>query len=179
MANDQYFDSKEKLDLIQKMITRTDGFHNYANTKSTIILTFLTAMVVALLANIGKSIDYLNTLKHYDLIVIYKIITTLALINIGSAFFFVAKTIIPFVKPSSSFNIYSFIDTCHYKKTEDIYLEAFSQLNKEETIKSLLLLQYNLSKGLIEKYNNHKISIILLFIAGTLLSFNLFILIFA
>lgn len=53
-------DEKDKFDndLVQKMVTRTDGFHNYANTKPTIIITFITAILAAIGSNTGNAVAY-------------------------------------------------------------------------------------------------------------------------
>ncbi|ECS0949158.1 hypothetical protein F2192_19450, partial [Salmonella enterica] len=51
----------DRLDLMCKVITRTDGFHNYANTKSTVILTFTTAILALIIANVSHFYEFLNT----------------------------------------------------------------------------------------------------------------------
>lgn len=70
------------------------------------------------------------------------------------------KTIIPYVKKSPKRNFYSFIDTVEYYSSEGEYCSDFSNVSKSDIFDSLISLQYNLSKGLVEKYKNHKRSII-------------------
>ena len=69
-------DEKDKFDndLIQKMITRTDGFHNYANTKSTIIITFISAILAAIGTNAGSALSYLDSKGCHELTVIFKVL---------------------------------------------------------------------------------------------------------
>ena len=48
--------------LLHKMITRTDSYLNYANTKSTIIITFITALIAFVGEHAGNAIHYLKTI---------------------------------------------------------------------------------------------------------------------
>ncbi len=149
-----------KIDSLQKIITRTDGFHNYANTKSTILITFITAYTVAILTNYKYVIDILNSSHPTCLVVFFKFGIMLALLMLICAFYFVGKTVIPYLQPSRKSNFYSFLDTVHFYNSEQEYFSEVVKAPKEDILNSMASLQYNLSKGLIEKYSNHKKSII-------------------
>jgi hypothetical protein len=160
-------DEKEQtfqIDLMQKIITRTDGFHNYANTKSTIIITFITAIIAAVCANAPSAIKFLIDSNHADLAVGFKVLTFLIITALLIAFFFVGKTVMPYVKKSKNCNIYSFIDIVGYFNSEGEYRERFYTTSKEELLNSMSSLQFNLAQGLVAKYYNHRIAIF--FIAG-------------
>ncbi|EAW3101955.1 hypothetical protein DAX92_07590 [Salmonella enterica subsp. enterica] len=149
-----------RIDFLQKIITRTDGFLNYANTKSTIILTFITAITAAICTNTGSALKYIDDKGHADIAVVFKSLVFLSIVFLLFAFYFVVKTIIPYVKKSPKRNFYSFIDTVEYYSSEGEYCSDFSNVSKSDIFDSLISLQYNLSKGLVEKYKNHKRSII-------------------
>ncbi|HBV9606750.1 TPA: hypothetical protein MD997_005748, partial [Klebsiella pneumoniae] len=93
-------DEKDKfdIDLVQKMITRTDGFHNYANTKSTIIITFITAILAAIGTNAGSAVAYLEVKGCHDLAIIFKSLMLVSVVLLLSGYFFVGKTVIPYIK---------------------------------------------------------------------------------
>ena len=153
------FTSKEQIDLLQKMIVRTDGFHNYANTKSTIILTFIAAIIAAICTNINKALTYLESSDIDHVIVIFKILAFISIILLCIALKIVLQTVIPFTEKSNTKNIYSFIDINAYYNSESNYINSFKSETEEEFISSLAALQYNLSTGLIKKYEKHKSAI--------------------
>ncbi|MDI9094218.1 hypothetical protein [Providencia rettgeri] len=153
------FTSKEQIDLLQKMIVRTDGFHNYANTKSTIILTFIAAIIAAICTNINKALTYLESSDIDHVIVIFKILAFISIVLLCIALKIVLQTVIPFTEKSNTKNIYSFIDISAYYNSESNYINSFKSETEEEFINSLAALQYNLSTGLIKKYEKHKSAI--------------------
>ncbi|MDY0820732.1 hypothetical protein CHI95_09545 [Providencia rettgeri] len=153
------FTSKEQIDLLQKMIVRTDGFHNYANTKSTIILTFIAAIIAAICTNINKALTYLESSDIDHVIVIFKILAFISIVLLCIALKIVLQTVIPFTEKSNTKNIYSFIDISAYYNSESNYINSFKSETEEEFINSLAALQYNLSTGLIKKYEKHKLAI--------------------
>ncbi|MEY0765070.1 hypothetical protein AB7293_04865 [Providencia huaxiensis] len=153
------FTSKEQIDLLQKMIVRTDGFHNYANTKSTIILTFIAAIIAAICTNINKALTYLESSDIDHVIVIFKILAFISIVLLCIALKIVLQTVIPFTEKSNTKNIYSFIDISAYYNSESNYINSFKPETEEEFISSLAALQYNLSIGLIKKYEKHKLAI--------------------
>ncbi|MEH8116859.1 hypothetical protein Q7I37_04660 [Aeromonas allosaccharophila] len=169
-------DNKElsfHIDILQKIITRTDGFHNYANTKSTILITFITACFVAIFTNYKNAIEALGSSQYPCLIVFFKIGITITLIMLMCAFYFAGKTVIPYLKPSDRKNIYSFVDAVHFYKTEQDYCSGIMTSPKTDIIESMASLQYNLSKGLIEKYKNHRKSIFFIIASIIMLTLNI------
>ncbi|EDJ8881117.1 hypothetical protein OWZ45_000949 [Salmonella enterica] len=69
-----------RIDFLQKIITRTDGFLNYANTKSTIILTFITAITAAICTNTGSALKYIDDKGHADIAVVFKSLVFLSIV---------------------------------------------------------------------------------------------------
>lgn len=165
-------------DLIQKMITRTDGFHNYANTKSTIIITFITAIIAAIGAHTGHAIDYIKVKNHSELIVLFKIFIFIAIMLLLTSFSFVGRTVMPYIKPSKKKNFFSFVDTINSYSSEESFLQDIESMNKDDVIKSMTSLQYNLSAGLIIKYQLHQKAIIFILISFIPLFLNLLIILF-
>ncbi|HCA5740217.1 MULTISPECIES: hypothetical protein [Citrobacter] len=93
-------DEKDKfdIDLVQKMITRTDGFHNYANTKSTIIITFITAILAAIGTNAGSAVAYLEVKGCHDLAIIFKSLMLVSVVLLLSGYFSLVKLLFPTLK---------------------------------------------------------------------------------
>ncbi|WP_374746789.1 hypothetical protein AAHX80_09155 [Klebsiella variicola subsp. variicola] len=93
-------DEKDKFDndLIQKMITRTDGFHNYANTKSTIIITFITAILAAIGTNAGSALSYLDSKGCHELTVIFKVLLLVSLALLLSGYILLVKPLSPILR---------------------------------------------------------------------------------
>lgn len=161
-------DEKDKFDndMVQKMITRTDGFHNYANTKSTIIITFITAILAAIGSNAGNAVAYLELKGCHDLAILFK---ALILVSVGlliSGYFFVGRTVIPFIKTTSKRNFYSFIDTVKQFNSEKEFEEEIKKMPVNEITSTMISLQYTLSQGLFEKYRLHRIAIFLIVFAA-------------
>lgn len=173
-------DEKDKFnhDLIQKMITRTDGFHNYANTKSTIIITFITAILAAIGGNAGSALTYLDTKGCHDLGVIFKILTLTSIALLMTAYYFVGRTVIPFTNPSKVRNFYSFIDTVKHYKSEAEFENEVKSMSIDQINSSMISLQYNLSTGLVKKYDRHKASIYFILFAAMPLIINTLIIFF-
>ena len=164
-------DEKDKfdIDLVQKMITRTDGFHNYANTKSTIIITFITAILAAIGTNAGSAVAYLEVKGCHDLAIIFKSL---------SGYFFVGKTVIPYIKTTSKRNFYSFIDTVKQFDSEKEFEEVIKTMPVNEITSTMISLQYTLSQGLVEKYRLHRLAIFLILFAAIPLIINTLIIFF-
>lgn len=174
-------DEKDKFqnDLVQKMITRTDGFHNYANTKSTIIITFITAILAGIGTNTGSAVAYLELKGCHQLAILFKILMLISVCLLLSGYFFVGKTVIPYIKTSSKRNFYSFIDTVKQFNTETEFEEEIKKMSVNEITSSMISLQYTLSQGLVEKYRLHRLSIILILLATIPLMINTLIIFFA
>jgi len=148
-------DELDRLDLMSKIITRTDGFHNYANTKSTVILTFTTALAAVFASNLSKFYEVLEKshLPHVKLV--FTLLTCVEFSFLLASLIFISKTLIPRTKKSETKNIYSFVDIYENFKIED-YRSEVSIIGKDDLISSLCDLQYNLSESLNGKYKNHK-----------------------
>lgn len=173
-------DEKDKFDhdLIQKMITRTDGFHNYANTKSTIIITFITAILAAIGGNAGSALTYLETKGCHELGILFKLLTLASIVLLMTAYFFVGRTVIPFTNPSKVRNFYSFIDTVKHYQSEAEFENEMKSMSIQEINSSMISLQYNLSTGLVKKYDRHKASIFCILFAAIPLIVNTLIIFF-
>lgn len=173
-------DEKDKFDhdLMQKMITRTDGFHNYANTKSTIIITFITAILAATGANAGNALTYLELKGCHELGVLFKLLTLASIVLLIAAYFFVGRTVIPYIKPSKKRNFYSFIDTVKNYSDEKQFEDEIKTMKVAEMNSSMVSLQYNLSVGLVEKYRLHRLSIFCILFAAIPLLINTLIVFF-
>lgn len=154
MASDENhaFDSE----LLHKMITRTDSYLNYANTKSTIIITFITAMIAAIGAHTGDALHYLND-KHFPaLVILFKVLIVIAVVLLLAGFYHAGKSVMPYTRPSVKKNFFSFIDTIHHYSSEDVYTQDVKSMKKDDVASSLISLQYNLSVGLVKKYEMHR-----------------------
>ncbi|HBK6045202.1 TPA: hypothetical protein LMX81_005013 [Citrobacter freundii] len=173
-------DEKDKfdIDLVQKMITRTDGFHNYANTKSTIIITFITAILAAIGTNAGSAVAYLEVKGCHDLAIIFKSLMLVSVVLLLSGYFFVGKTVIPYIKTTSKGNFYSFIDTVKQFDSEKEFEEVIKTMHVNEITSTMISLQYTLSQGLVEKYRLHRLAIFLILFAAIPLMINTLIIFF-
>lgn len=173
-------DERDKFDhdLVQKMITRTDGFHNYANTKSTIIITFITAILAAIGTNAGSAIIYIESKGCHDLAIIFKALTLVSIVLLISGYFFVGRTVMPYIKTTSKRNFYSFIDTVKQFNSEDEFEEDIKKMPVSEITSTMISLQYILSQGLVEKYRLHRIAMFLILFAAIPLMFNTLIIFF-
>ncbi|HAV2059542.1 TPA: hypothetical protein JHJ80_000111 [Enterobacter cloacae] len=143
-------------ELLHKMITRTDSYLNYANTKSTIIITFITAMVAAIGTHAGNALHYLNEKNHPDLIIVFKVLIFVAIVLLLFGFYHAGKSVMPYTRPSERKNFFSFIDTIHHYSSEEAYAQDVKSMRKDDVAESLISLQYNLSAGLVKKYDMHR-----------------------
>lgn len=143
-------------DLLHKMITRTDSYLNYANTKSTIIITFITALIAFVGAHAGNAIHYLNERNYPELIIIFKILLLINAVMLIIGFYHAGKSVMPYTRPSAKNNIFSFIDIIHHYPDEITYTQNIMSMDKEKVAESMISLQYNLSAGLVKKYEMHR-----------------------
>lgn len=173
-------DEKERFnsDLLYKMIIRTDSYLNYANTKSTIIITFITAVIAAIGTHSVSAIHYLFECRHPDLIIIFKILIAIGVTLLLIAFYHAGKSVLPYTRPSVRKNFFSFIDTTHHYSSEDEYLKEINLVEKDEVLKSMASLQYNLSKGLVSKYEMHRKAIFFILMSFVPLILGLLIVLF-
>ncbi|QZY97724.1 Pycsar system effector family protein [Pantoea dispersa] len=173
-------DEKEKFehDMIQKMITRTDGFHNYANTKSTIIITFITAILAAIGTNTGSALAYIETRGCHDLVITFKILMFISIVLLITGYVVVGRTVIPYINTSSKRNFYSFVDTVKQFNSEKEFEDEIKNTPVKEITDSMISLQYTLSQGLVKKYELHRIAIFLILFSAVPLILNTLIIFF-
>lgn len=145
----------DRLDLMCKVITRTDGFHNYANTKSTVILTFTTAILALIIANVSHFYEFLNTSTVPHVKLVFSILLFAELLLLFFALLLISKTLIPNTDKSKTKNIYSFVDIYTNFNAEEYKAEVLS-ITRDDLIVSMCDLQYNLSDSLDKKYICHK-----------------------
>lgn len=149
-------DSAQKIELMIKIILRTDGYLNSANTKSTVLLSLSSALLAVVLINYDK---FLNRLVSVGDKYVLSVLGLASLILLLMAIFYSLKGVIPFLKPSSKKNIFSFVDSLHYYENVSEYMASIRVENSSKMISSLASLNFTLSKALIEKYEYHKKSV--------------------
>lgn len=153
---------KDRVELLIKSVIRTDGYLNYANTKSTILLTLASGVLATASLNLSKllplSLDKLSTSSFVSFsffLVIGVLINILSVVR-------TLKAISPYLKNSDKENIFSFVDIVHYNSSSDTYSEKIKKLDYSHLGEQLTSLNYNLSVGLLDKYKNQRRAIILL-----------------
>ncbi|WP_343552656.1 hypothetical protein [Pantoea sp.] len=149
-------DSAQKIELMVKIILRTDAYLNSANTKSTILLSLSSALLAAILLNYDK---FLNRLSNVGDKYVLSVFALASLILLLMAIFYSLKGVVPFLEPSTKKNIFSFVDSIHYHKDVEGYISCLREKNSSEMISSLASLNFTLSKALIDKYSQHKNSV--------------------
>lgn len=149
-------DSQQKIELMIKIILRTDGYISSANTKSTILLSLSSALFAAILLNYDK---FLNRLTNVGDKYVLSVIAIASMILLLMAIFHSLQGIVPLMEPSSKKNIFSFVDLLHYHNDVNKYIDAINEKKSAEMIGSLASLNFNLSTSLKSKYNNQKKSI--------------------
>lgn len=160
---------KDKIELVIKSLTRTDSYLNYANTKSTILLTLASAILTIIGVNLSKVLpDNMHDLSYLSLFFFMLFLVTGILLNVAS----IIKSLgamAPFIKESEKENIFSFVDIVHYYKNGFDYFNKLSETKYLDLGQQLAILNYTLSNGLINKYKGQKKSII--YLKLSLLSF--------
>ncbi len=149
-------DPSQQIEVLLKILIRTDGYLNSANTKSTILLSLSSALFATILLNYDKFLQRLDEINDKYILSLFGLISLILLLL---AIFYSLKGMIPYLEPSSQKNIYSFVDLRHYFKSASEYSVGLKEKNNHERIESLVSLNYNLSGALLEKYNYHKRSI--------------------
>ncbi|MCS2172359.1 hypothetical protein MUU46_18905 [Scandinavium sp. TWS1a] len=146
-ANDT--DLNKKIELMIKIINRTDSYLNSANTKSTILLSLASALIVALSVNYTKIIELVKI--ETDRFFLSFLFTLILLLLIASVLYSL-KGITPFIKPSARSNTFSFVDIAvNYENLED-YRRHFGKDSELDFLNQLIALNHNLSKALVSKY---------------------------
>ncbi|WP_410010020.1 hypothetical protein [Pantoea agglomerans] len=160
---------KDKIELIIKSLTRTDSYLNYANTKSTILLTLSSAILTIVGVNLSKVLPCgIEGYSNFSWVLFILFLILGVLLNILS----IIKSLgsmAPFIKESSRENIFSFVDITHYYKSGDDYFNKIANENYLDLGRQLSVLNYTLSEGLIKKYKGQKEAV--LYLKLSLLSF--------
>lgn len=160
---------KDKIDLIIKSLTRTDSYLNYANTKSTILLTLASAILTIVGVNLSKVLpEKLYESSYLSLFFFMLFLVVGVLLNVASIIKSLGS-IAPFIKASEKENNFSFVDIVHYYKDGIDYFNKLSETKYLDLGQQLAILNYTLSNGLIKKYNGQKRSI--LYLKLSLISF--------
>lgn len=164
-------DWNKKIDLMIKIIIRTDSYLNSANTKSTILLSLSSALIVAICVNFSTIILFLITEMDKR---IASTLLSIILIFLILSVVFSLHGITPFLKPSKQSNTFSFVDVDHYYKDLSEYKRSFTKINEIEYINQLIFLNHNLSIALVRKYKKQIIAINLISLAMILICFLIF-----
>lgn len=165
---------RRKIELMIKIISRTDTYLNSTNTKSTILLSLASALIVALSINFDK-ITALVTLSS-DRSFLSFLVSVILFLLISSVIFSL-RGITPFVKASASSNTFSFVDIALNYKDLPSYKKQFSAVSDFEFLNQLITLNHNLSKALVAKYERQITAITFLESAVYVLGFSIYIII--
>lgn len=114
----------------------------------------------------------------HDLAIIFKSLMLVSVVLLLSGYFFVGKTVIPYIKTTSKRNFYSFIDTVKQFDSEKEFEEVIKTMPVNEITSTMISLQYTLSQGLVEKYRLHRLAIFLILFAAIPLIINTLIIFF-
>lgn len=162
---------KDKIELIIKSLTRTDSYLNYANTKSTILLTLASAILTIVGVNLSKILPCeIQELSHFSMFFFSLFLVSGLLLDIFSIVNSLSA-MAPFIKESDRENIFSFVDITHYNKDGDEYFDKIENESYLDLGRQLSVLNYTLSDGLIKKYRGQKRSV--LYLKLSLVSFFL------
>lgn len=162
----------KKIDLMIKVINRTDSYLNSANTKSTILLSLASALIVALSVNFDKIISLVDV--SADKAFLSFLVGAILFLLIASVLFSL-KGITPFIKASAKSNTFSFVDiSLNYSELED-YRKEFSTVDSLALLNQLIALNHNLSKALVAKYEKQITAITFLESAAYVLGFSIYI----
>ncbi|MEI7086302.1 hypothetical protein WCU61_09510 [Pectobacterium versatile] len=161
----------KKIELMIKIIIRTDSYLNSANTKSTILLSLASALIVAICINFDKIVLFVNV--DTDRKILSFLLSLILLLLILSVIYSL-KGITPFIKPSEKTNTFSFIDIAiNYKELAD-YKKNFTTVSDLEFLNQLVALNHNLSKALISKYKKQITAITFIEAAAYVLCFSIY-----
>ncbi len=159
-----------KIELMVKVINRTDSYLNSANTKSTILLSLASALIVALSINFDKitGLVHLSEDKY-----VISFLVSLALLLLITSVIFSLIGITPYIQKSEEKNSFSFVDIAVNFKDLSEYRRDFSKVGDKNLLNQLIALNHNLSRALIGKYERQIVAIQLLkaviFILGFLI----------
>lgn len=166
----------KKIELMIKIIIRTDSYLNSANTKSTILLSLASALIAALVINSDKILSFTHNSVDQGFLAVLLVLIVFLLI---ASLLFSLKGITPFIKKSEIANTFSFVDVASGYECLDDYEKKFTTVTSKDFLNQLVALNYNLSKALVAKYENQIIAITCLEAAAYMLCFSIYIVILA
>lgn len=148
--------AEDKLDFMIKTITRTDSYMNYANTKSTILLTLATVFLGVITVNLKNIIDFKELMSNQG--VFYIVVFFIVIFEVSTliSMFLSISAINPYIVKSDKENVYSFVDIVKSFNNESDYEYKLKNKSKDVIIDELISLNYNLSKSIISKYESQK-----------------------
>lgn len=166
----------KKIELMIKIIIRTDSYLNSANTKSTILLSLSSALIVALAINFDKITTMVS--QGADRTVL-TILITLVLLFLMFSIIFSLKGVTPYIKTSDVSNTFSFVDIASkYKELSD-YQSQFTSVSGRQFLNELIALNHILSKALVSKYEKQITAITCIKAAIYVLCFAIYVIILA
>lgn len=166
----------KKIELMIKVITRTDSYLNSANTKSTILLSLSSALIVALTINFEKIVSMIPMDSDK---VLLSILLSFILFLLITSMIFSLRGITPIVRKSEINNTFSFVDIARGYDGLASYNKQFSTVSDKVFLNELTALNHNLSKILILKYEKQITAITCVEAAAYVLCFSIFVIILA
>lgn len=162
----------KKIELMIKVIIRTDTYLNYANTKSTILLSLASAIIAAIAVNFDKITSFV-VISSDKCFLSFLLGLTLCFLIVSV--FFSLKGITPFIKASESINTFSFVDIVKGYDSMADYKKEFCTVSDSSFLNQLISLNHNLSKALLSKYENQIIAIKCIEVATCIICFSIYI----
>ncbi|MGL5600081.1 MAG: hypothetical protein ACRDD5_04185 [Silvania sp.] len=141
------------IEYLIKSIIRTDGYLNYSNTKSTVILT-LSAAFLTLIASNFKNLS--AEFPEPCAFLILKATVLLIFICLITSIYLSITAITPFTGKSKGCNTFSFVDVYSNYDVTSYELSCLREMEKENIIKDLSRLHYNLAESILIKYQAQK-----------------------
>lgn len=162
----------KKIDLMIKVITRTDTYLNSANTKSTILLSLAAALIVGLAVNYDKITNLVSVSGDKTVLSFFiGLVIFLLIISV----FFSLRSVTPFIGKSSINNTFSFVDISEGYSELEGYNNDFNSAHPKTFLDELLALNYGLSKALVAKYRSQTTAIECIQLSGVVVLFCMFI----
>ena len=166
----------KKIELMIKVITRTDTYLNSANTKSTILLSLASALIVALIVNFKYVTALVNEGSDRSFV---SFLLLLVIILLIASIVFSLRGISPYLMPSVQKNTFSFVDIIKGYESLAHYKKSFTTTSERDFLNQLISLNYNLSKALIGKYERQIWAITFIEAAAYVSGFSIYIIILA
>lgn len=161
----------KKIELMIKVIIRTDSYLNSANTKSTILLSLASALIVALSINYTKILELVSVEgDKFYLSALFVIIIFLLIASV----IYSLDGVTPYIKPSARSNTFSFVDIAVNYESLDEYKKHFRTDSDLDFLNQLIALNHNISKALVSKYEKQVTAITFIKAAVYVLCFSIY-----